>query len=175
MTSLIKKLALIFVLTINITVLMGCHNAIPSDKELEENFYKNRKGYELLAKDVLKQADITRIELKTGGRLQVTGSMDENKSKLYKQLFNKLSIALVDVSFKKGTYDEIAGISFYHYLAGFVFGGDDKGVVYLVGASPVTVASLDVYGKENSNFPPSGVRIYKKLAHQWYLFYEYFD
>lgn len=168
-------------LVMGIAILMGCPlkpAAIPSDQEIAENFYQNLSAYEWAAQDVLANGRIERIELGENSRLEVMGdTLEQQKAESYKHLFrDKFSIDLLDTDYKKDRYGEIGEVSFYHYRAGFVFGGDDKGIVYFVEGEPSPiVSSLDIYGKIKNKFPPSGQRIYKKLDGQWYLFYDYFD
>lgn len=178
MIRLIKILACCFGFLIISVALTGCQgSAIPTDKELKNNFYESRIDYELIAKEVLRK-NIRRIELHNNGSLEVIpNTIDVSKDEVYKKLFReKFAIDLLGASYKQGTDNEITEISFYQYRSGFVFGGDDKGIVYFVGDQlPVTTDSLDVFGKVHNKFPPSGQRIYKKLDGRWYLFYEYFD
>lgn len=183
---MIKNIFLIPVLLLVavLLVVQGCGSEkieIPTDDKLRNEFYANASYYHEV-KSVLLSEGVYRVELFKDQLEILPKSQLENSERrlqLSKMLSDKLHVNLVSAKFKGSELKNINEVSFYNYRSGYAFGGQTKGVAYLVSepSSSLIIENLDLYRAENweKGSLVSGQRVYSPLIENWYLFYEYSD
>ena len=171
------------VLILSFYFLLACNKVesnLPSDDLLQNVFLAKSPDFEEI-KSVVLNNKVYRLALRKGELDMLPENIldKNNKDKILKLLKNNLDIDLVSIKFKKGSYDSINEVSFYSFRSGYVGGGQNKGVAYLVNGvdEALLVNDLDVYRQERwqKDALVSGKRVYKQLIDNWYLFYEYYD
>ena len=180
---MIKKTIIPFFLMINLISLSGCSgkggDVLPSDEVLVQDFREHSNDFDFIVKLVLKEK-IYRVEIVREGVvvLPVTYSNEEIKTKLGEYL-HATGVKLVNTSFEKGSFDDIAEVYFFSFRTGSVLGGESKGYSYVVDVTKKVNLVEDLSKYRSTRFAKggliSGEKMYSKLQGNWYLFYEYND
>jgi len=164
---MIKDLSLFGVLLFS---LISCSSdRLEPDDEIIKRFIKDRSSYEELA-DIVIDKKLTEVrKIKTSEGLVFTShpTLPPDDILHVKNLMNNLDIKVVLHDVTKGEEK----VEYYVSSAGFVFGGELKGIVYSYKGFPLSVVkSLDKIEKSNKKG-----RFYSEIEPKWYLFYEFDD
>lgn len=137
-----------------------------SDAAMEANFWQHREQFEQLVQMSNEDAAMTRIAHEfTWPENAVELGFTEVRWNRYRTLFQQTELSGGLVRRKDGT------VIFLFWLYGLVTGGETKGYVYSPSPLHPVVDSLDDLSIPVESLKP----IYKQIAENWYMFYEWDD
>lgn len=166
-------------------IFLGCNyteSKIPLDENIVKDFVNKKNNYVTAVKYILENKI---IHFKYNNRTKAItvrpeSFSNEQLAQLKFLIKDTLNIDRFNVRFKEQTYDTIEEVYFYTYSSGYVSGGQVKGVSYSLKKKNENIVSSidDIQAKiidHNNTKLVSGIRIYKGIIDNWYIFYEYDD